>query len=307
MFPLFRQPSALRESLSYQLGFSLFLGLVVTLVVHSQMPDSPVSAYREWADAVICGLTAILVFSGQLSILPYLFGSWFSPDRWTIGRDLLFSSWVFFVVGVVNSLMLVYLGWMQFQWSGFFWQQFLQLAWGLPPISLMVVWRNQKYAALNMAWSKQIEEKIEERGSLALGPSPELLRLQAAQRPLGLPAPQKREGPKLLVYHQGEAKGIFLEDILALYSQKGELDIYWAEAGQLAYIKVQMRLKDTQEALAQQTILHRVHRFYWANLARVTTTESNARHILLSLPQLPQSIPVSKTYRKAVQDYFEMD
>ena len=323
---LLKTPSELNFTLRYNGSFALGLGLLVSLMVLIIIWPSPLGSFNQKiSDSLICGLVAIVVFGLNLSALPPYLPNFFKEEEWTIGRDVIFTTWIFFLIGTVNALLLRYLGWAEFRMDLFLTQQLLTLVLGLPPVTALVLLRNQQLR------QEHLKEAAVFNQLLLSGPKASiLLKNTLPSSPIiGLPeyspdADQEQaltivnDSPKLVeeaeeklpkINIQGDDNqlvSILPNQLLVLHSEKGTLHLYWVadEVVQYKAIKLQLKKLEALCELYPKDIL-RCHRFFWVNPLRVEKVEGNARGLQLKMPSIPEPVPVSKTYLMDVKDWFK--
>lgn len=307
-----RQPSYMQLSLRYNSSFAIVLAAIVSLIAYISI--SNLEGDYKLNDSLICGLIAVLVFSVNISLLPPFLPNFFSADKWTMGRDILFTSWLFFAIGSVNMMMLRTLGWIDFQWSGFLLQQFFILILGVPPVTALVVLRNKEYIQKHLKKAEFLQQLFLEspkaqillpsKGKkLALGPA-ELKALPIAE----VKQEESEEPIPQLSIRSNNNKIISIpaKDLLALHSQKGKLHVYWVDENGLQFQTINLRLKFVAEQIADfSEFILQTHRFFWANLIRVEEVLSDARGISLKMPGIPKPIPVSKSHLKKIEFFFK--
>lgn len=293
--------SKLDLSLSYQGNFAFGLGLVVLLTTLLYIWSHPMGNWvSKLSDAAVCGLVAALVFGINLSFLPTIWPQFFNPLRWTIGKDILFTSWIFFFVGTINLLLLKYLGWADFRWSAFFVQQLVVMVLGVPPVTALVVIRNKEFKQQFLRQAASLNQQLEQRPILLPGSQDKkALSRQGNLLPAALPPTLKLKGTA------GKSLEFPAQQLLALHSQKGQLHVFWWDGQQAAHEILALRLKDIAPQVAEfDKFILRCHRFYWVNSKMVEKVESSVRGISLKVQQLVKSIPVSKTYTKEIEKVF---
>lgn len=318
---LLKSPSELNFSLRYNGSFALGLGLLVALMVWVIIWPSPLGELgQKISDSLICGLVAMVVFGLNLSALPPFLPNFFKEEEWTIGRDILFTTWIFFLVGTINALMLRYLGWAEFRLDVFLTQQVFTLVLGIPPVTALVILRNQQLAKKNLKEAAvfnqlllngakavlllhakypslpQTPEKEDDKAPLPVVNTPRLVQNEPIEN-----------SPKIII--QGDDKqliSIHPEQISVIHSEKGTLHLYWVVENAIQYKSMQLQLKKV-ELLCQNygDFILRCHRFFWVNALRVEKVEGNARGLQLKMWGIPEAVPVSKTYLEEVKLYFK--
>jgi DNA-binding LytR/AlgR family response regulator len=309
-----KQPSYMQLSLKYNSSFAILLGTLVSFMVYLMIWN--LEGDYKLNDSLICGLIAILVFSANLSLLPQFLPDFFRADRWTMGRDILFTSWLFFAIGSVNMLMLRQLGWIDFQWSGFFMQQFFILLLGVPPVTALVVIRNKQYIQKHLKRAEFVQQLLLE------SPKAQLL-LPTASSPLSLGPAELKALPMAVIQEKSKKKeekiatisirsndnkivSIPAKDLLVLHSEKGNLHIYWVNEDGMQYQKIKLRLKFVAEQVKDfSDFIHQTHRFFWVNLMRVEEIQGDARGLALKMPGIPAAVPVSKSHLKQIEAFFK--
>lgn len=306
-----RQPSYLQLSLRYNSSFAIVLAAVVSLIAYLSIWN--LEGDYKLNDSLICGLVAVLVFSANISLLPPFLPNFFRADQWTMGRDILFTSWLFFAIGSVNMLLLRSLGWIDFQWSGFLLQQFFILTLGVPPVTALVVLRNKEYIQKHLKKAEFIQQLFLDspQAQILLPTKGEKLALAPAELK-ALPIAQVKQEktketiPKLSIRSSdNKIISIPAKDLLALHSQKGKLHVYWVDEHGLQFQTINLRLKFVADQITDfSEFILQTHRFFWVNLLRVEEVQSDARGLTLKMPGIPKAIPVSKSHLKKIEVFF---
>jgi hypothetical protein len=303
---LLNSPSELNLTLRYTSNFAFGLWLFVSaLVLILIWPLPEANWFTKLSDAASCGLVAVVVYGINITSLPQVMGSFFDAKRWTIGRDILFVSWLFFLVSTVNMLMLRALGWSNFEWGNFIGQQLFSIFLGIPPVTAMIVLRNRELAKQHLREAVIINQLLLEspKRKLLLNQGTIIIPPTATEPKLNTKTVDEQRTKISLQGEDKELFSIFAEQIAVLQSEKGKLYIYWIdEYAAMQYKELSLSLGNVEKfAAGQPELLTRCHRFFWVNINAVEKAESNARGLQLKIVGIPEPIPVSKTYTDTIK------
>jgi len=194
-----------------------------------------------------------------------------NPDRWTIGREILYNVYDMFFIGLWNTALV----WVLEDGMVPLGPLFLEMQWhtlviGLLPVMVMM-------GALQFQAQRQQLARVEQL-SQALPPTvnpanASLISLMGenGKRELQLPA----------------------GDILYLQAAGNYVEVFYEWEGQLTKHLVRNRLKALTEQLPTHDF-YATHKSYVANLQRLARVEGNARDLKLYLRGAAEPVPVSR-------------
>jgi hypothetical protein len=215
--------------------------------------------------------TTSMLFSNVIFRL--FFPMWYSKQRWTVGKNIVYTLWVFFLIGFVNLLYSVYLGFLPLTLKGFLNYQGITLLIGSFPvvISTLIVHQSRLKTALKEA--KALNQSISVENTLK-------------DETLSIPSKNKSE--------QLELK---LNQLLFIKSVENYVEVYCQNESKLEKHLLRNTLKEIEKALTHYSKIKRCHRSYLVNLKKVASFSGNAQGLSLQLNSTPtEDIPVSRSY-----------
>lgn len=215
--------------------------------------------------------TACMLISN--SVFRLFFPKWFSKKTWTVGKNMLYTLWMFFLIGLTNLLYSVYLGFLPLTLDGFLLYQGLTLLIGSFPviISTLIVHQSRLKSALKEA--NALNQNISKENTLK-------------DEPLSIPSKNKSEDLKLK-----------LNQLLFIKSVENYVEVYCQNESKLEKHLLRNTLKEIEKALTHYSKIKRCHRSYLVNLKKVASFSGNAQGLSLQLKGTPtEDIPVSRSY-----------
>lgn len=215
--------------------------------------------------------TASMLFSSF--IFRIFFSKWYSKKTWTVGKNIVYTLWVFFLIGFVNLLYSVYLGFLPLTLKGFLNYQGITLLVGSFPviISTLIVYQKRLKAALKEA--NALNQSISVENTLK-------------DETISIPSKNKSE--------QVELK---LNQLLFIKSVENYVEVHIESESGLKKHILRNTLKEVDNALEAYSKIKRCHRSYLVNLKKVASFSGNAQGLSLQLKGMQtEEIPVSRSY-----------
>ncbi len=263
-----------RRNLSVVFWFSI--AIAVFLILFQPLGLSAFRhPHKKWI-LLSLGLVCFAVTVGNVVLVPRFWRRPFDAERWTVGRELLWSGWLFlsallvvavywaWIVGLTLSLRYFVL----FSLNGF-----LLTAFFMPTCVL-----------LNYLRMLQIR----------------LREAQALNAQLSRPSKAGRGETVVLISETGKERLELPSDRL-LYIQAADnyANVVCRRNGQVRETLLRTSLRNLERQLLQPYLV-RCHRSFIVNLKQVRTVSGNARHYTLWLRDCDQAVPVSRELEKQV-------
>ena len=214
-------------------------------------------------------------------ILPMIFAKWFDPDRWNIGKNILFISFILLVITILNFIFGQYLGSQvdeanrlaQTGQNGLYMWFFMTFTVGVFPLALII------YITERALFRKYSKIASELQGRL---PSPGL----------------KREVSRIsLDLGRNNNIEISTDEFICAQAEGGNyLSVFWSAEDKLNQELVRMTLQEVLDLFAKAKNIVRCHKSYVVNLDKISNYEGNARSLVLQIEGLDFAIPVSRTF-----------
>ncbi|MEL6534142.1 MAG: LytTR family DNA-binding domain-containing protein [Bacteroidota bacterium] len=225
----------------------------------------------------ICSITVISSHI-HLLVARRLAPAALNPERWTVGRELLYNLYDFFLIGLWNTLLV----WLLEEGAPPLGPLFLEMQWhtlliGILPVLVMMGVLQVQVQREQLAKAEQLSHALQDT---AQGTQVQLVTLTAenGKRELQLPA----------------------DAILFLQAAGNYVEVCYEWEGQATKHLVRNRLKALTEELPESSFFT-THKSYVANLQRVARVEGNARDLRLHLRGTPEQIPVSRSNAQKLQ------
>ncbi len=240
---------------------------------------------NDWTRA---GVLSLFGFGCALSTLianwlvPALLPRLYDEDRWTIGRQIVQVLFVLLCISLINQFIL----WLLDLNRSSFWQMYVSVTLiGFFPISVGVFVNEQRRLKRNLAHAQLLNQQ--------------LARL-TVDSPVATPAVSESmpdSTPIVLSSENGRDKLSLLPDQLRYVESVGNyVDVYWLHTGVLQKTVLRSTLKEIEATLASYPDFLRCHRAFLINLRAVSHADGNARGYQLTLTDVPNRIPVSRSF-----------
>ena len=214
---------------------------------------------------VLCAV-AIVLMNG---LIPLLFQKAFLEQNWTVGKEILWSLAHCAVIGLGNSLYVVWLGMSVWTWQLFLTYEVYTVAVGLFPITVSTLLREVRLNRLYREQSSELTTHLHQQ--------------EVTHSPVTLPSDNKNEAltldPDSLVY---------------LEATDNYVTVYYQKENGVTKAVLRSTLKAQEEALAEIPGMFRAHKSYVVNCNRITNVSGNAQGYKLQLEGVETVIPVSR-------------
>lgn len=227
------------------------------------------------------GLVSFIVLLVFYFIVPKIFKDFFKEKNYTLGKDIIASAGLIFLVGIANA---VYSQCVLNQNANssiwiMIWQTFLV---GIFPLSFLSLLQYNRQLKANLKVSKDIQlSKPQSQTEEGLNSEPQYFSISGDQ----------------------ENDKIELNDLLYLESDGNYVNLNYLNNGIVSKSLQRVTLKSIESENAFTNIL-RCHRSYIVNLDQIEDVRGNAQGLKLSLKNCEDSVPVSKKYIPAFKRYF---
>lgn len=215
-------------------------------------------------------------------LVPSLLPALYDDDRWTVGRQIIQVLFVLFCVSLGNLavMRLLSLG------HATFWEMYGSVTLiGFFPISVGTFINEQRRLKRNLAHAQLLNQQL---ARLTIDP------------PVLTPAVREsvaETSPIVLNSENGRDKLSLTPDQLRYVESVGNyVDVYWLHTGLLQKTVLRSTLKEIDAALASYPDFLRCHRAFLVNLRAVSHADGNARGYQLTLTDVPNRIPVSRSF-----------
>jgi hypothetical protein len=224
------------------------------------------------------GLITFVTLLSSFLITPLIFKSFFNPDKWTIGKNLVFILSVLMMISIFNWLYNVYFqDAMSAQHS--LWRfMFITASVGVFPISFLLYFIENHLNKANKSIAKSVNSQIR-----------------------NLPTPEKHS-PKLILSSENKNEDIELElaQLICIKSEGNYVLVTYKLDNQITKKMIRNTISNLEKTLDKYETIYRCHRSYLVNLENVSEVTGNARNFNLTVLDLDFTIPVSRSFPKSI-------
>ena len=226
------------------------------------------------------GAITFVILSINLFVITRLFSKWF--EDWTIGKQMLWLTWIIFTIGTGNYLYSSLLFTMFTGIKGFLIFQVFTLIVGVfPVVILMLVSYNIKLSQ-NLKTAAQVNDLLE-------------------TKPIGLP---KEETVAIIADNGKDKLEVELSNLLYIESIGNYIQASYFQKGKIAKMLLRGTIKRIEMETIQHTALVKCHRAFIVNINQVESIKGNSQELRLQLKNGDIEIPVSRNNAQIIKDSF---
>jgi len=272
---ILHQPYPFKNSLKKEVVTSLAFGAFVFIFLRVLQPFGIGNWHSETKTLELLGyglVTIFCLFSNYL-VCRTLLPNWYCYKTWTVGKNILFTLWVFFTIGCGNLLYSVYQGYLELNLKGFLFYQGLTVVVGLFPvvISTLIIY-TQRLTIM-------VKEAQNLNDSLHIAEAREIQVIE-------IPSQNKSEELKFE-----------LDELLAIRAVENYVEVYLLRENAVFNMILRNTLKNAAASLSSISSVQKCHRSFIVNLSKVTCFKGNAQGLKLQLEGTNElEIPVSRAY-----------
>lgn len=276
---IFQRPFPLHKSWRKQLLRALVFGLFIFFFLAIFQPFGlSTYPYVYRAAAIYGGVTFLVMCTTSLGLFP-VFPSWFDPERWTSGKEILWAFTTVLAITAVNIWVALEMGFISPEPRWFLIYLGYTAAIGIIPITVSVLLKERKEARKFSLRSSALTATLHE--------------------------PFAPEGDETLVI-RGETKQDELvlkpASLAFVRADDNYLEVFALEKNRLEKALIRKSLKSLEEEVQAFPKFKRVHRSYLVNLDRVTKVSGNAQGFRLHIGE--EEIPVSRNFNSEINTWF---
>lgn len=232
--------------------------------------------------SIAYGATAFFCIAFMITIVPLLFPSFFEEEKWTVGKEIFYTTFIMFFIGLANYVMSYFLVGSSLRFTNIFQFQFITVSIGILPITIFILVQQNRQLKRYSSEARSLQQKMIQRKD---------------------PAPEKKivveqpADPTLVTIkgdYQKEELVIPAERLLYITTANNYVKAYYLENGKVIYSILRITMKRVEDMLLQNQHFFRCHRAYLINLARVEEVLGNAQGYKVKLQGVEEMIPVSR-------------
>lgn len=219
--------------------------------------------------------TSMLLITNSFSRL--LLPNWYTEKSWTVGKNILYTTLILFLIGTANLLYSVWLRFLNLNLEGFLFYQGVTLAVGFFPVTIGTLINYSKYLKRSVKAAKQLNSQLKST--------------ENAEDLLNIPSRNKSEKLEIAV-----------KELLMIKSVENYVEVYRLQNDSYQKEVIRNTLSRIEEHLNPYPTLKRCHRSYLVNLDQISSFSGNAQGLSLHLKTTDNLIvPVSRSYVKEMK------
>jgi len=279
---ILKEPYPFNNSLKKEIISSFFFGLFVFLFLFLFQPFG-LSQYQSPTKTIeLAGyglITMVVLFFNNLTFT-LIFPKWFNQSSWSVGKNIFYSSYMFFSIGLANLIYSVYQGYLSLNLKGFLLYQGITLLVGLFPFTVSTF----------AIYSNRLKKAIKEADHLNASLSPQHT---SVQNYFEIPSQNKSEN-----------LSIDINALLAIKAIENYIEIYSLKNGMVSKTIIRNTLKNIEEAFSGFDFIKKCHRSYLVNLQNVEQFSGNAQGLTLDFGKENSiEVLVSRSFVKEIKMY----
>jgi hypothetical protein len=240
--------------------------------------DKPV---QTWAINMGWGFLAFIVLYINIIRVPLWFPAWFELSEWTVLKHMLFSLYLFLIIGVLFTVVnkLVFCGPMDLL-SVFLKTQKEVTLTGILPLVLITVLAKNELLKQNLADAVAVNKKLSEINALTnhIRPSEHKITLST---------------------DTSETFTLTLADFIYAVAIDNYTELFWKDESKVSVKLLRATLKNIESQFPNQYIL-RCHRSFIVNIREINSISGNTNGYRLHLKHTDTIIPVSRGKGKEI-------
>ena len=287
----------LEERKPVQIKLAFIFGLIVFMLMYFVKPFGFSGTQQQlFYNSLFAGATTTLAICFDFLVLFPLFPQFFKEEKWTIGREIIFTLIIITTIASFNVLAAKLVYGESLSLMGWFRMIFYTGIIGIAPATISIL-LNQ--ARLLKKYRKEAADLNEQLPS-------HLTQNIKAQEP-GLPVEQFTESTEAIFLtieaeNEKENLTILASTFLAGSSADNYVKVYYVKNEKLVTTIIRTTLKKVSENTAGFPSFYRCHRTALVNLAAVQNIVGTAQGYRLQLSFLQEEIPVSRNLNKEVKE-----
>jgi hypothetical protein len=281
---VFHEPYPFDESKKRAIVSAIFFGTFVFIFLRFFEPFGLSNYHSELKTLKLFGYG--LVTSSTLIInfflFKTLFPSWFNRKTWTVSKNIIYTTWMFFCIGLGNLIYSVSQDFIPFTVDGFLFYQGMTVMVGVIPVSLSTFFVYNKKLSDSLKQASDLNSSIKETNE-----SHELINI-----------PSKNKSEELR---------IDIHDLLAIKAVENYVELYINQKGSNPRKEViRNSLKEIELSLNSFGFIKKCHRSYLVNLQLVEKFSGNAQGLNLDFGnKFDFQVPVSRSYVQEIKVHLQ--
>jgi len=267
---------SVKKTFVYSISFGLFIFLFLAVFqpfglsnYHSETKIWELSGYG-W-------VTALLLFFNTV-LFSFLLPNWYTEKNWTVGKNIFFTVWVIFTIGLGNLLYSAYRNYVQLDLDSFLFYQGVTVLVGALPVTIST------FIVYNRKLNRSLKEASELNNNLS---NPNNSPIETIE----IPSKNKTENLTINLHH-----------LLAIKAVENYVEILYLDEN-LKTVLLRNTMKNIELTLKRYAFIQKCHRSYLVNTEMIESFYGNAQGLKLSFKTSEDiSIPVSRSYVEAIKN-----
>ncbi len=211
--------------------------------------------------------------------LRFFFPKSYNKASWTVLKNIIYTVWMFFIIGLGNSIDSISQGFISFSIDSFLFYQGLTLIIGLFPVTISTFFIYNRRLSAMVKEAKQLNHDFIQSEA-------------SSETQIEIPSLAKADGLK-----------VDINSLVFIKAVENYVELYLLEQSELQKKLIRNTLKNTEAALTQFEQIKKCHRSYLVNLQHVDRFSGNAQGLTLHLKEdLALTIPVSRSFVKTIKN-----
>lgn len=280
---ILKEPYPFENGLKKEILSSFFFGLFVFLFLFLFQPFglSQYNSPTKTLELAGYGLVTLVALLSNNLTFTFLFPNWFSKKSWNVGKNILYSSYIFFCIGLGNLIYSVLMGYLSLDMKGFLFYQGITLMVGIFPFTISTF----------VIYSNRLKKAIKEADELNQSIKPST---RANHQSFEIPSQNK-----------SEKISIDINDLLAVKAIENYVEFYLLSNGEIKKLLVRNTLKNIENSFSEFVFIKKCHRSYLVNLEKVKHFFGNAQGLTLGFGEnVDLEVLVSRNFVKEFKSQF---
>lgn len=282
MFKALSRPYFIENDPSFRLKQALLFGLFVFGFLYIFQPFQIVEMKGElWFNSLAFGLVTCFSMLFMNILVPKVYPKFFNDEGWTVGKEIFFSLLNIGFIGLLNYLLFITLSGFTFRPTAILWFQGVTLGIGLFPMTLYVIFKEQRIRKRYAAEAEDLSNLLEHDVQLEEATSSSDL--------IELPS-----------QNQSESFSVAPDRLLFIKASDNYVEVHYIDQ-KPKKVLLRNTLKVMEDALVAYSNLLRCHKSYLVNLQHVSHISGNAQGYKLHIEQTDYQVPVSRQNNELIK------
>lgn len=270
--------------------------VIVFLIVSLLQPFGISQMHSEYKIIILIGYGVVssIALSVTIYLMPALFPRYFEEKNWTLGKHLLNTLVVCFLITIGNGLYSAWVYDLELSWNLFY----ISLIWVALlapfPIVFFAMWNRNLQLSHNLKEATEMNFYLSKKISFGNGEI----------------ASEKNESSREMLIFSGGTKEmleVLADDFLYAEAEGNYVKATYRteKDGKIIQKLLRATMKQAEETVADCPFIIRCHRAFLVNVQQVVKVDGNSQGYRLQLEGCEEEVPVSRAYAKEVKMLIE--